>query len=265
MGIRVIMLSGDNERTARAVAALAGIDEVIAGVLPDGKEAVIRKLSEEGKVCMVGDGINDAPALTRADVGMAIGRGTDIAIDSADVVVMGKGTLEVAEAISIGRATLKNIRENLFWAFAYNCIGIPLAAGLFGLSLSPMIGAAMMSLSSFSVVTNALRLNLWKPRKQTVTPIPCEENAEKPRENTPEITEENTDNKENSEMNATIKVEGMMCPHCEARVKKACEAVAGVVSATPSHEKGTVELVLTEDVVAECRAAITDAGYDVID
>ena len=178
MGIRVIMLSGDNERTAKAVAALAGIDEVIAGVLPDGKEAVIRSLSEEGKACMVGDGINDAPALTRADVGMAIGRGTDIAIDSADVVIMGKGTLEVAEAISIGRATLKNIRENLFWAFAYNCIGIPLAAGLFGLSLSPMIGAAMMSFSSFSVVINALRLNLWKPKKQSASTTPCEENRE---------------------------------------------------------------------------------------
>ena len=265
MGIRVIMLSGDNERTARAVAALAGIDEVIAGVLPDGKEAVIRKLSEEGKVCMVGDGINDAPALTRADVGMAIGRGTDIAIDSADVVVMGKGTLEVAEAISIGRATLKNIRENLFWAFAYNCIGIPLAAGLFGLSLSPMIGAAMMSLSSFSVVTNALRLNLWKPKKQTTGPTPCEGKTVKSIEYFIENTEEIKGNKENASMNVTIKVEGMMCPHCEARVKKACEAVAGVVSATPSHEKGTVELVLTEDVIRECRAAITDAGYDVID
>ena len=264
MGIRVIMLSGDNERTARVVAALAGIDEVIAGVLPDGKEAVIRKLSEEGKVCMVGDGINDAPALTRADVGMAIGRGTDIAIDSADVVVMGKGTLEVAEAISIGRATLKNIRENLFWAFAYNCIGIPLAAGLFGLSLSPMIGAAMMSLSSFSVVINALRLNLWKPKKQTTGPTPCEGKTVKSIEYFIENTEETKGNKENASMNVTIKVEGMMCPHCEDRVKKACEAVAGVVSATPSHEKGTVELVLTEDVTAECRSAIADAGYDVI-
>lgn len=265
MGIRVVMLSGDNDRTARAVASVAGIDEVIAGVLPDGKEAVIRKLSEEGKVCMVGDGINDAPALTRADVGMAIGRGTDIAIDSADVVLMGKGTLEVAYAIGIGRATLSNIRQNLFWAFAYNCIGIPLAAGLFGLSLSPMIGAAMMSLSSFSVVTNALRLNLWKPKKLTVTPIPCEENGDNSVETSVNTTEENTENKENNEMNVTIKVEGMMCPHCEARVKKACEAIAGVVSATPSHEKGTVELVLTADVTAECKSAITDAGYDVVE
>ena len=257
MGIRVVMLSGDNERTARAVATQVGIDEVIAGVLPDGKEATIRELSTYGKICMVGDGINDAPALTRADVGMAVGRGTDIAIDSADVVVMGKGTLEVAYAIGIGRATLKTVRQNLFWAFAYNCLGIPLAAGLFGLSLSPMIGAAMMSLSSFSVVMNALRLNLWKPSKIIEASVPCEENA---------VLEQENDNeqKENNKMNVTIKVEGMMCPHCEARVKKVCEQIEGVVSATPSHEAGTVELVLTEDVTDKCRAAMTDAGYDVV-
>jgi len=261
MGIKVVMLSGDNERTARAVADQVGIDSVIAGVLPDGKEATVRELKGDGKVCMVGDGINDAPALTRADVGMAIGRGTDIAIDSADVVVMGKGTLEVAYAISIGRATLRNIRQNLFWAFAYNCIGIPLAAGLFGLSLSPMIGAAMMSLSSFSVVTNALRLNLWKPKKISVNTVPCEENSEISIEINNKIETE----KEINEMNVTIKVDGMMCPHCEARVKKACETIEGVVSATPSHEKGSVELVLAKDVTDACRAAITDAGYDVID
>ncbi len=261
MGIRVIMLSGDNERTACAIAKEVGIDEVIAGVLPDGKEATIREFRKSGKICMVGDGINDAPALTRADVGIAIGRGTDIAIDSADIVVMGKGTLEVAYAIGIGRATLRNIRQNLFWAFAYNCLGIPLAAGLFGLSLSPMIGAAMMSLSSFSVVTNALRLNLWKPKKITVNTIPCEENAD----NTEKNQVNNTENTEKKEMNVTIKVDGMMCPHCEARVKKACEAIDGVVSATPSHESGTVELVLTKDVIDVCRTAITDAGYDVID
>ena len=257
MGIRVVMLSGDNERTARAVATQVGIDEVIAGVLPDGKEATIRELSKYGKICMVGDGINDAPALTRADVGMAVGRGTDIAIDSADVVVMGKGTLEVAYAIGIGRATLKTIRQNLFWAFAYNCLGIPLAAGLFGLSLSPMIGAAMMSLSSFSVVMNALRLNLWKPSKIIETSVPCEENT---------VLEQENDNeqKENNKMNVTIKVEGMMCPHCEARVKKVCEQIEGVVSATPSHEASTVELVLTEDVTDKCRAAIIDAGYDAV-
>ena len=257
MGIRVVMLSGDNERTASAVATQVGIDEVIAGVLPDGKEATVRELAKYGKVCMVGDGINDAPALTRADVGMAIGRGTDIAIDSADVVVMGKGTIEVAYAIGIGRATLRIIRQNLFWAFAYNCLGIPLAAGLFGLSLSPMIGAAMMSLSSFSVVMNALRLNLWKPGKTIESSTPCEENAVVMQEN-------NNEQKEKNEMNVTIKVEGMMCPHCEARVKKACEQIEGVVSATPSHEAGTVELVLTEDVTDKCRAAITDAGYDVV-
>ena len=261
MGIRVVMLSGDNERTARAIARNAGIDDVIAGVLPDGKEEVIRTLQKQGKVAMVGDGINDAPALTRADVGVAIGHGTDIAIDSADVVVMGKGVSEVAYAISIGRATLTNIRENLFWAFLYNCIGIPLAAGLFGLSLNPMIGAAMMSLSSFSVVSNALRLNLWKPKKMYTTQCPCKENAEKQTEQN-EIKEEK---QENNKMTATIKVEGMMCPHCEARVKKACEGIEGVVSATPSHENGTVELVLVTDVTDACRKAITDAGYDVVD
>ena len=260
MGIRVVMLSGDNERTARAIARGAGIDDVIAGVLPDGKEEVIRTLQKQGKVAMVGDGINDAPALTRADVGVAIGHGTDIAIDSADVVVMGKGVSEVAYAISIGRATLRNIRENLFWAFLYNCIGIPLAAGLFGLSLNPMIGAAMMSLSSFSVVSNALRLNLWKPKKMYTTQCPCKENAEKQTEQN-EIKEEK---QENNKMTATIKVEGMMCPHCEARVKKACEGIEGVVSATPSHENGTVELVLVTDVTDACKKAIIDAGYEVI-
>ena len=261
MGIRVVMLSGDNERTARAIARSVGIDEVIAGVLPAGKEEVIRALQKQGKVAMVGDGINDAPALTRADVGVAIGHGTDIAIDSADVVVMGKGVSEVAYAISIGRATLTNIRENLFWAFIYNCIGIPLAAGLFGLSLSPMIGAAMMSLSSFSVVSNALRLNLWKPKKIHLSPCPCRENTE----NTAEENETITEKQENNKMTVTVKVEGMMCPHCEARVKKACESIDGVVSATPSHESGTVELVLSDNVTEACKKAITDAGYDVVD
>ena len=259
MGLKVVMLSGDNERTARAIAERAGIDEVVAGVLPDGKEAVIRKLSESGKVAMVGDGINDAPALTRADVGIAIGRGTDIAIDSADVVVMGNTVSEVAYAISIGRATLMNIKENLFWAFLYNCLGIPLAMGLFGLSLSPMVGAAMMSLSSFSVVMNALRLNLWRPKKISLSTAPCEENADK----SENIKSENIE-KENEKMNITIKVEGMMCPHCEARVKKACEAIEGVCSATPSHTEGTVVIEAERDVLAECEAAITNAGYDVV-
>ena len=259
MGLKVVMLSGDNERTARAIAERAGIDEVVAGVLPDGKEAVIRKLSESGKVAMVGDGINDAPALTRADVGIAIGRGTDIAIDSADVVVMGNTVSEVAYAISIGRATLMNIKENLFWAFLYNCLGIPLAMGLFGLSLSPMVGAAMMSLSSFSVVTNALRLNLWRPKKILLSTAPCEENAGKSENIKSEKIE-----KENEKMNITIKVEGMMCPHCEARVKKACEAIEGVCSASPSHTEGTVVIEAERDVLAECEAAITNAGYDVV-
>lgn len=260
MGLRVIMLSGDNERTARAVASDAGIDEVIAGVLPDGKEEIIRSLMENGKVAMVGDGINDAPALTRADVGVAIGHGTDIAIDAADVVLIGKGVREVAYALSIGRATLRNVRENLFWAFLYNCIGIPLAAGLFGLSLSPMIGAAMMSLSSFSVVSNALRLNLWKPKKIGEEPCPCQEKTV----DTDEKTEIQNITKENDTMTVTIKVEGMMCPHCEARVKKACEAIDGVILATPSHERGTVVLEMSSDLTEACRAAITDAGYDVV-
>ena len=255
MGLKVVMLSGDNERTARAVAASLGIDEVVAGVLPDGKEAVVRSLMEDGKVCMVGDGINDSPALTRADVGVAIGHGTDIAIDSADVVVMGKGVCEVAYAVSIGRATLANVRENLFWAFLYNCIGIPLAMGLLGLSLSPMIGAAMMSLSSISVVLNALRLNLWKPKRKGEMPCECKDNITN-------NTDENSE--ENKNMTVTIKVEGMMCPHCEARVKKACEGVPGVVLATPSHSDGVVVIEMREDVSDKCRSAITDAGYDVV-
>ena len=259
MGLKVVMLSGDNERTARAVASKIGIDEVVAGVLPDGKDAVIRSLMEDGKVCMVGDGINDSPALTRANVGVAIGHGTDIAIDSADVVVMGKGVSEVAYAISIGRATLTNVRENLFWAFIYNCIGIPLAAGLFGLSLSPMIGAAMMSLSSVSVVSNALRLNLWKPKKMCAKTEECTETL-----TNNIIKEEINEVKENETMTAVIKVDGMMCPHCEARVKKACESIEGVMLATPSHTEGTVTIEMTADVTEACKSAITDAGYDVV-
>lgn len=260
MGLKVVMLSGDNQETARAVADKVGITDVIAGVMPDGKEAVVRSLMQDGKVCMVGDGINDAPALTRADVGVAIGHGTDIAIDAADVVIMGKGVLEVAYALSIGRATLKNVRENLFWAFIYNSVGIPLAAGLFGLSLNPMVGAAMMSLSSLSVVSNALRLNLWKPRKTDITPCPCREIAEKTNKNEENISIV----KENNKMTVTIKVDGMMCPHCEARVKKACETVEGVVLATPSHNDGTVVVEMITDVTAACREAITDAGYEVL-
>lgn len=258
MGIRVVMLSGDNERTARAIADSVGIDEVIAGVLPDGKDSVIADLMKEGKVAMIGDGINDAPALTRADVGVAIGTGTDIAIDSADVVIMGESVKECVYAIGIGRSTLRCVKQNLFWAFIYNSLGIPLAAGLFGLSFSPMIGAAMMSLSSFCVVMNALRLNLWKPKHK----INTDNNSKQILTNIDIITE--TDEKENENMTITIKVDGMMCPHCEARVKKACEAIDGVVCATPSHESGEVMVEMTGDVTELCCAAITDAGYDVV-
>ena len=263
MGLKVVMLSGDNERTARAIAARVGIDEVIAGVLPDGKEEVIRSLMKDGKVAMVGDGINDAPALTKADIGIAIGRGTDIAIDSADVVLMRSTVMEVAYAIGIGRSTLRNIKENLFWAFVYNCVGIPLAAGVLGLSLNPMIGAAMMSLSSFSVVSNALRLNLWKPKKISISTVPCEENVRFDAVNTIENKNINKES-ENNTMQVVIKVEGMMCPHCEARVKKACEGIDGVTLATPSHAEGTVTLEMTRDAKSECEAAIVAAGYEVV-
>ena len=253
-GMRVVMLSGDNERTASAIAREVGIDEVIAGVLPDGKDETIRELMKSGKVAMVGDGINDAPALTRADVGIAMGRGTDIAIDSADIVVMGHRVRDIPIALGIGRATLTNIKENLFWAFIYNSLGIPLASGLFGLALSPMIGAAMMSLSSFSVVMNALRLNLWKPKK----------NEDIPAKSNEVFTKQYEKQKENEKMTVTIIVDGMMCPHCEARVKKACESVEGVILAAPSHERGEVVIESTSDVTAACKQAITDAGYDVI-
>ena len=263
MGLKVVMLSGDNERTARAIAARVGIDEVIAGVLPDGKEEVIRSLMKDGKVAMVGDGINDAPALIKADIGIAIGRGTDIAIDSADVVLMRSTVMEVAYAIGIGRSTLRNIKENLFWAFVYNCVGIPLAAGVLGLSLNPMIGAAMMSLSSFSVVSNALRLNLWKPKKISISTVPCEENVRFDAVNTIENKNINKES-ENNTMQVVIKVEGMMCPHCEARVKKACEGIDGVTLATPSHAEGTVTLEMTRDAKSECEAAIVAAGYEVV-
>lgn len=252
MGIRVIMLTGDNERTAKAIGEQAGVDEVIAGVLPDGKESVVRKLAKQGKVAMVGDGINDAPALTRADIGIAIGAGADVAIDAADVVLMKSHLLDVPAAIRLSRATLRNIHENLFWAFFYNAICIPLAAGCFvalGLTLNPMIGAAAMSLSSFCVVTNALRLNLCKihdPRRDR------------------RIKTSNNKKEEITEMTKTMDIEGMMCPHCEARVKKALEAVEGVKEAVVSHEKNsavvTVEPSVTDEVLAK---AVTDAGYDV--
>ena len=240
MGVRVVMLTGDNERTAKAIGRQAGVDEVIAGVLPDGKEAVIRKLKESGKVAMVGDGINDAPALTRADIGIAIGAGTDIAIDAADIVLMKSRLTDVSSAIRLSRATLRNIHENLFWAFFYNIIGIPLAAGvwipLFGWTLNPMFGAAAMSLSSFCVVTNALRLNLFK-----VYDASHDRKRVKKHDN-------NKNSKGEKNMEKTLNIEGMMCGHCEARVKKALEALAQVDEAVVSHESGTAVVKLNVDV-----------------
>ena len=244
MGIQVVMLTGDNERTAQAIAKQAGVDHVVAGVLPDGKEAVIRKLKEYGKVAMVGDGINDAPALTRADLGIAIGAGTDVAIDAADVVLMKSRLSDVPAAIRLSRVTLRNIHQNLFWAFIYNTIGIPLAAGVFiplGLTLNPMFGAAAMSLSSFCVVTNALRLNLFKlhdasrDKKRDLVSISLETAKIQPK-------------KEQEIMEKTLTIEGMMCTHCEARVKKALEALENVTQAQVSHEKGTAIVTLSADV-----------------
>ena len=255
MGIRVVMLTGDNQRTADAIGRQAGVDEVIAGVLPDGKEAVIRQLQASGKVAMVGDGINDAPALTRADTGIAIGAGTDVAIDAADVVLMNSKLSDVPAAIRLSRATLRNIHENLFWAFIYNIIGIPLAAGLFipfGLTLNPMFGAAAMSLSSFCVVSNALRLNLFdlhstRHDHKTASPAaaPVQSAAENNKKSDAEAPEVKT---EDNPMKKTLKVEGMMCGHCEARVKKALEALPEVDEAVVSHEAGTAIVTLNADV-----------------
>ena len=255
MGIRVVMLTGDNQRTADAIGRQAGVDEVIAGVLPDGKEAVIRQLQASGKVAMVGDGINDAPALTRADTGIAIGAGTDVAIDAADVVLMNSKLSDVPAAIRLSRATLRNIHENLFWAFIYNIIGIPLAAGLFipfGLTLNPMFGAAAMSLSSFCVVSNALRLNLFdlhstRHDHKTASPVaaPVQSAAENNKKSDAEAPEVKT---EDNTMKKTLKVEGMMCGHCEARVKKALEALPEVDEAVVSHEAGTAIVTLNAEV-----------------
>ena len=302
MGIRVVMLTGDNERTARAIGAQAGVDEVIAGVLPDGKESVIRSLKEQGKVAMVGDGINDAPALTRADIGIAIGAGTDIAIDAADVVLMKSRLSDVPAAIRLSRATLRNIHENLFWAFFYNVVGIPLAAGLwypiFGWKLNPMFGAAAMSLSSFCVVTNALRLNLFKMHDASKD-HPMRKRAEKAAnkggekaENAGEVrvgaedtrsigqtangnetvskemqkseNQKNNINMEGITMTKTMNIEGMMCGHCEARVKKALEALAGVESAEVSHEKGTAVVSMSADVADDTlKEAVEAQDYKV--
>lgn len=276
MGIYVVMLTGDNERTAQAIGKEAGVDEVIAGVLPDGKEQVVRELQKKGKVVMVGDGINDAPALTRADIGMAIGAGTDIAIDAADVVLMKSRLSDVPAAIRLSRATLRNIHENLFWAFFYNVIGIPLAAGvwipLFGWQLNPMFGAAAMSLSSFCVVTNALRLNLFrmydagKDRriKNAVTGQTAAAAAKEP-DDAPEKNTENNQKKENETMKKTMKINGMMCGHCEARVKKALEAVDGVQEAVVSHEAGNAVVTLSSDVADEVlKKAVEDQDYEVV-
>ena len=254
MGIRVVMLTGDNERTARAIGRQAGVDEVIAGVLPEGKENVIRTLQKKGKVAMVGDGINDAPALTRADIGIAIGAGTDVAIDAADVVLMKSQLSDVPAAIRLSRATLRNIHENLFWAFFYNVIGIPLAAGvwipLFGWTLNPMFGAAAMSLSSFCVVSNALRLNLFKLH-----------DAGKDKK-----IKSKKHHQEENKMEKTMKIEGMMCGHCEAAVKKALEAVDGVASAEVSHTNGTAVVTLSKPVDnAVLKKAVEDKDYTVTD
>ena len=254
MGIHVVMLTGDNERTAKAIGTKAGVDEVIAGVLPDGKESVIRNLQQKGKVIMVGDGINDAPALTSADIGIAIGAGADVAIDAADVVLMKSSLSDVPAAIRLSRATLRNIHENLFWAFIYNTIGIPLAAGVFipllGWQLNPMFAAAAMSLSSFSVVTNALRLNFFRMHDSK-------------RDHTIKNT---TVKKETKPMTKTLKIEGMMCGHCEMHTKKALEAVDGVASAEVSHKTGTAVVTLEKEVANEVlKKAVADQGYKVTD
>lgn len=246
MGIRVVMLTGDNELTAKAIGKHAGVDEVIAGVMPDGKEAVIKKLQEEGRVAMVGDGINDAPALTRADIGIAIGAGTDVAIDAADIVLMKSRLMDVTKAIKLSSATLKNIKENLFWAFFYNIIGIPLAAGLlipiFGIKLNPMFGAAAMSLSSVCVVTNALRLNMVKLSNKNKDIKNTEDNK-----NIKTLKEV----KEKENMEKTIKIEGMMCGHCEANVKKRLEALDGVTNALVSHEAGNAIVTMEKEISLE--------------
>lgn len=252
MGIKVVMVTGDNEKTAQAIAKESGVDEVIAGVLPDGKEKVVTQYKEKGMVAMVGDGINDAPALTRADIGIAIGAGTDVAIDSADIVLMKSKLTDVSGAIRLSRGTLRNIHENLFWAFIYNVIGIPLAAGvwipIFGWTLSPMFGAAAMSLSSFCVVTNALRLNFLNIRS-----------SKRDRK-----IKNKTNKKEKNTMTTTLKINGMMCPHCEATVKTALENIDGVTSAEVSHESGTAVVTLSKEVSEDVlKKAVVDKGYTV--
>ena len=264
MGIHVVMLTGDNERTARAIGEQAGVDNVIAGVLPDGKESVIRALGEKGKVAMVGDGINDAPALTRADVGIAIGAGTDVAMDAADVVLMKSKLADVPAAIRLSRGVLRNIHENLFWAFFYNTIGIPLAAGLLipvlGWKLNPMFGAAAMSLSSFCVVTNALRLNLLNIRSTK------KDKKKKKAIDVSLININNNEKKEVNEMTKTMNIKGMMCGHCEAAVKKALEALPEVASAEVSHEKGTAVVTLEKEIADDVlKKTVEDKDYEVVE
>lgn len=267
MGIHVVMLTGDNQKTADAIGKKVGVDEVIAGVLPDGKEAVIRSLQKKGKVAMVGDGINDAPALTRADIGMAIGAGTDVAIDAADVVLVKSRLADVAAAIRLSRATLRNIHENLFWAFFYNVIGIPLAAGIwipiFGWELNPMFGAAAMSLSSFCVVSNALRLNFTKV--QDPSKDKKRKNAFSMDKNAQRKDNEVKENREDTNMTKTMKINGMMCAHCEARVKKTLEALDQVAEATVSHEQGTAVVTLNADIANdELKKAVEAQDYEVV-
>jgi Cu2+-exporting ATPase len=283
MGLSVVMLTGDNAQTAQAIGKQAGVDEVIAGVLPDGKEQVIRDLQKKGKVVMVGDGINDAPALTRADIGIAIGAGTDVAIEAADIVLMKSRLTELPAAIRLSRATLRNIHENLFWAFFYNVIGIPLAAGIwypaFGWKLNPMFAAAAMSLSSFCVVTNALRLNLFRiydashdkkeGRKRHSTP--GREQDAKPNSDMAQTEQEKqqlnqniTNEKETKQMEKTMNIEGMMCGHCEARVKKALEALPEVDGAVVSHESGTAVVTLNAEIADEkLKTAVEEQDYKV--
>ncbi|MBQ9143083.1 MAG: heavy metal translocating P-type ATPase [Lachnospiraceae bacterium] len=282
MGIEVVMLTGDNERTAKAIGAQVGVDKVIAGVLPEGKESVIRKLKEQGKVTMVGDGINDAPALTRADMGIAIGAGTDVAIDAADVVLMKSSLLDVPAAIRLSRATLKNIHQNLFWAFFYNSIGIPLAAGVFipilGWQLNPMFGAAAMSLSSFCVVSNALRLNWFKlyvPNANATKSEHSEAEAERAKQEPgfgsrdckdTKINHKKQTEKEQKAMEKTMKIEGMMCGHCEARVKKVLEALDAVEAAVVSHEAGTAVVTLKAEISdEELKKVVEDQDYKVLE
>jgi Cu2+-exporting ATPase len=261
MHLRVVMLTGDNERTARAIASVVGIDEVVSGVLPDGKAEVVESLKREGKTIMVGDGINDAPALAVADMGIAIGAGTDVAIDAADVVLTNSTLSDLASAIKLSRATLRNIKENLFWAFIYNIIGIPLAAGLFiplfNWELDPMFGALAMSLSSFCVVMNALRLNLVRLGKHKSEPAHIAES--------PAISKNDSNETEKNNMTKTMTIDGMMCPHCSGRVKRCLEALDAVAAADVSHESGKAILTLTAEIDNNTlKKTVEDQGYTVL-